>query len=241
MNPDEAIKVFFDKTIPEALNNLKEAQKTLETIAQYCREAKKKDDYDASYQQTEEYTKDALMNVAYHVHTVGTHFTSFLQLQDREIDKISIKLSTLTARLNHHHTEAATQGYKIKEAQRFYTSISRSQKLDDSSLPESSKLPPTFSRHKITLDSLDQMNLLVSFSPDAEAILAPPPSLTPIHAKISKTKKSKKSIKGGRKTESDVFPLPEGIPPPPPPDFDYPPPPPPDEELPPPPPPPYED
>jgi len=194
MDPDDAIKTLYDQTIPTAIGALKESQKTLDQIAQYCRESKKKDDYDGVFQQTQDYTKDALMNVAYHVHTVGTHLTSFLHFQAREMDKLDLKIGTLTARMKGCHDAAGEEGFNTKESARTYTVGNKMSKLDDSSLPEASKFPQPCARQKITIDSLDQMNLLIAYSPD-NTISAPPPSLVPIAAAAMKVKKKKLAAK----------------------------------------------
>eukprot|EP01121_Diplochlamys_sp_Union-15-3_P017923 TRINITY_DN6416_c0_g1_i1.p1 TRINITY_DN6416_c0_g1~~TRINITY_DN6416_c0_g1_i1.p1 ORF type:complete len:246 (+),score=54.47 TRINITY_DN6416_c0_g1_i1:147-884(+) len=241
METDPTLIQLHDETIPNAIKALKESNTTLDQIATYCRDLKKSTDYDAIFTQTQEYTKDALMNVAYHVHTVGTYLTTFLQFQMTELDKLDTVMGNITQRLKYFHDSVGNQSYTARENERQYHRTHRLQKIDESAIPESSNALPQFSRQKISIDSLDQMNLMVAYSPDV-VVPAPPPSQTPL---VMKTKKVNRKIatsgknstprrKGEEIPSSDID-LP---PPPPPPDMELPPPPPPpDMELPPPPPP----
>jgi hypothetical protein len=81
--------------LPGALSELAQSHENIEKIAQYCRNAYTADQSDA-FGKTQTYIRDALSNVAYHVHTVGLHLTNFLQLQVTELDKLDLQIRTLT-------------------------------------------------------------------------------------------------------------------------------------------------
>lgn len=81
-------------TLPEALKNLSDNTKTIEQIATYCRNLTKKKEYDDVYKQTQTYSSQALMNAAYHVHTIATHLTRLLQLQSDELERLDLTIKT---------------------------------------------------------------------------------------------------------------------------------------------------
>jgi hypothetical protein len=60
------------ETIPPALDELAKSQGTVQQIALYCKAAYQEgSDVNAVFEQTKNYTNDALQNVVYHVHNVG--------------------------------------------------------------------------------------------------------------------------------------------------------------------------
>lgn len=85
-----------DEVLPKHLQQLQESSKTMEEIAKYCRESRKKKEYDQVYKQSFDYSRDALTNAAYHVHTVGTQLTRFIILQSEEVDRLAIHVKSLT-------------------------------------------------------------------------------------------------------------------------------------------------
>lgn len=90
------INKLGDETLPTHLNQLRESSATMEKIANHCREARKKKEYDSVYQQTYDYSRDTLTNFAYHVHTVGTQLTRFIIMQTDELEKLSIQVKSMT-------------------------------------------------------------------------------------------------------------------------------------------------
>jgi hypothetical protein len=93
---DEQLSLTINSTIPKALADLNQSHKNIDQIAQYCKNAYATEaDQNAVFQKTQAYIKDALSNVAYHIHTVGLHMTGFLQLQAKEIERLDLQLQTL--------------------------------------------------------------------------------------------------------------------------------------------------
>lgn len=84
-----------DEVLPKHLDQLRESSKTMEEIAKYCRESRKKKEYDQVYKQSFDYSRDALTNAAYHVHTVGTQLTRFIILQTDEVERLAIQVKSL--------------------------------------------------------------------------------------------------------------------------------------------------
>ena len=82
--------------LPEALKQLKNGFEAMEKIARYCHGAQKKKDYQAIYIQSQEYSKDALTNAAYHVNAIGIHLTQFLTLQAERVEQLDIHIKILT-------------------------------------------------------------------------------------------------------------------------------------------------
>lgn len=93
----------INSTIPKALGDLAQSHTNIEQIAAYCRNAYMTEpNQQEVFRKTQAYIRDALSNVAYHIHTVGLHLTNFLQLQANEVDKLDLQLQTLsTVRLFH--------------------------------------------------------------------------------------------------------------------------------------------
>jgi hypothetical protein len=85
-----------DKILPEALKGFADAAKMIDQIATYCRGAQRKKEFDDVYKQTQGYSKDALMNVAYHVYTISTNLTKFLTLQADELSRLSVSIKSST-------------------------------------------------------------------------------------------------------------------------------------------------
>ena len=48
------------------------------------------------FAQTKQYTNDALLNVAYHVHQVSLQLTNYLQVQAAELEKVDLQIKTIT-------------------------------------------------------------------------------------------------------------------------------------------------
>jgi hypothetical protein len=90
----EDIETIRGKTLPDALKSIQESKETLDKIVSYYVDTKSTE-YEKFFQQTQDYTKEAITNVAYHAHTVGTHLTNFLKLQLLELEKLELHLCTL--------------------------------------------------------------------------------------------------------------------------------------------------
>ncbi len=88
---------YVQTTIPKALQDLLESNNNIKQIATYCKSAYlSPGDQAKVYDQTREYTKECILNVAYHVQTIGTHISSLLDLQTNEIDKLDIQIRALS-------------------------------------------------------------------------------------------------------------------------------------------------
>jgi len=74
-------------TIPTALNELAGNKDRIIQIAQYCQGAYKDNERDTVFQQTKDYTTNALQNVALHIHTIAEHVQNFFTLTNRRIRK----------------------------------------------------------------------------------------------------------------------------------------------------------
>ncbi len=89
----EEIEAVSRNDLPAALDGLRENGETMQKISQYCRTPNA--DLDSLLKQTQEYTLNAITNLAYHVHTVGTHLTNFLKLQSSELEKLEVQISAV--------------------------------------------------------------------------------------------------------------------------------------------------
>lgn len=82
--------------LPEALKQLKNGYEAMEKIARYCHGAQKKKEYQQIYMQSQDYSKDALTNAAYHVNAIGIHLTQFLTLQSERVEQLDIHIKILS-------------------------------------------------------------------------------------------------------------------------------------------------
>jgi hypothetical protein len=90
----ENIEVLASKTLPNALKSVQDSKETMDKIVAFCLNQSKAD-YEQLFKQTQEYTKEAITNIAYHTHTVGTHLTNFLKLQLCELENLELQINTL--------------------------------------------------------------------------------------------------------------------------------------------------
>lgn len=94
--PPADMHTFVQTTIPKALSDLLDSNNNIKQIATYCKSAYLSGDQAKVYDQTREYTKECILNVAYHVQTIGTHISTLLDLQTTEIDKLDIQIRALS-------------------------------------------------------------------------------------------------------------------------------------------------
>lgn len=92
----QEIEEFATMRLPEALKQLKNGYEAMEKIARYCHGAQKKKDYQQIYMQSQDYSKDALTNAAYHVNAIGSHLTQFLTLQSDRVEQLDIHIKILS-------------------------------------------------------------------------------------------------------------------------------------------------
>ena len=81
--------------IPPALQELMTIHDNMLQIAKYCKDAYATEDQATVFGQTKQYTNDALLNVAYHVHKVSLHLTQYLELQSRELEQLDVRVHHL--------------------------------------------------------------------------------------------------------------------------------------------------
>lgn len=92
----QEIEDIASMKLPEALKQLKNGFEAMEKIARYCHGAQKKKEYQQIYVQSQDYSKDALTNAAYHVNAIGIHLTQFLTLQAERVEQLDIHIKILT-------------------------------------------------------------------------------------------------------------------------------------------------
>jgi cobalamin biosynthesis Mg chelatase CobN len=115
----EDIETIRGKTLPDALKSIQESKETLDKIVSYYVDTKSTE-YEKFFQQTQDHTKEAITNVAYHAHTVGTHLTNFLKLQLLELEKLELHLCTLADRMRLSHDSAGQLGYRTPASVKKY-------------------------------------------------------------------------------------------------------------------------
>jgi len=217
---EQDLHTLINSTLPKTLNDLMASRKNIDQIAVYCKTAYETDP-GTVFQQTQKYTRDALSNVAYHIHAVGLHLTNFLQLQANEIEKIDLQIQTLTDRMKSAHDNTGASGFRTMESVKKYQSKPKLRKLEGNEIPESSRTLPKYVRQPINLKALDNVGIDLSGNKGTEtfatATSRPPSSLAPPPSLNAPTLTQTHSF-------SDIPPLPRMMAPPPPLDFAPPPP-----------------
>ncbi|KAM9986573.1 hypothetical protein ACTFIY_010980 [Dictyostelium cf. discoideum] len=124
------INVYSQTTIPNAMAELMDNHNKMEQISAYCKSLYANGDAAQAYEQTQGYAKNALLNVAYHIQTVGTHITSLLQLQTNEMEKLNIEIQTLTQRVRMIHDSTGTNVFSNQDAAKPYKSSLKNRKVE---------------------------------------------------------------------------------------------------------------
>jgi hypothetical protein len=243
----EDIEAVSHSDLPAALDGLRENKETMQKISQYCRTPSS--DFEALFKQTQEYTLNAITNLAYHVHTVGTHLTNFLKLQSSELEKLEVQISAVGDRMRVSRDWAAQSAFRTAPKGTLITGV-KSTKIATPSVPT----PLEWARKPITVESISQLawNAVPLGADAAPHVLSPSPQpLSAASSVSSVTSEKRDKKKKGSKTErakhnnnnnnatpdpsprmtsslsgSYVPPPPSDLPPPPPPPTSAPPPPP---------------
>jgi hypothetical protein len=169
------------QTLPKCHEELMQSSRNIEQIAVYCKNAYiTENDKVAIYNQTQAYIKDALANVAYHVHTVGLHLTSYLEEQTNEIDRLDLNLRMLNDRLKANKEAVGISAFRAGDAQRNYHQKSKLRKLDESEINDPSKNLQKIGRIPLNLKALDNVGIDLSGNrgTDQFGVHSPPPSLS---------------------------------------------------------------
>jgi hypothetical protein len=143
-------------TIPNALAELKKSHSNINQIAVYCKSSYANDpDPNSVYIKTQNYIKDALANVAYHIQNVGQQVNNFLLLQSKEIQKIDIQVQSVTDRLKVAHDTTGATAFTAQDSVRTYQKRPKLAKLAETEIPLNSRPQPKFVRTPINLRILD--------------------------------------------------------------------------------------
>lgn len=207
------------ETIPPALDELAKSQGTVQQIALYCKAAYQEGaDVNAVFEQTKNYTNDALQNVVYHVHNVGLQITNFLEVQMKEIEKIDLQVRLLSERMRACHEASGAPDKQLMEAPHPYNQALPSRKLAGHELPWSAQPLQPLPRTIIDLNALDGVG-----NGDSSITSSRSGAPSPRSISSSSSLASPHSGFGGPPPP----PMSSGAPPPPPPDAGFAPPPPP--------------
>eukprot|EP01104_Vermistella_antarctica_P007609 TRINITY_DN1865_c2_g2_i1.p1 TRINITY_DN1865_c2_g2~~TRINITY_DN1865_c2_g2_i1.p1 ORF type:complete len:258 (+),score=41.39 TRINITY_DN1865_c2_g2_i1:55-774(+) len=140
--------------IPPALQELMTSHDNMLQIAKYCKDAYATEDQATVFGQTKQYTNDALLNVAYHVHKVSLHLTQYLELQSRELEQLDVRVHHLNNRLTLSKDVVARNSFQQPEALKAYTTSDKVTKLEgcDAAAPL-----PRYEREAINLSLYDDL------------------------------------------------------------------------------------
>jgi len=143
-------------SIPTALNDLGGSHKNINQIAEYCKSAYAQDpDPNVVFKTTQNYIKDALANVAYHIQNVGQQLNNFLILQTKEINKIDLQIQTITDRLRVAKDSTGASAFRNQDAVRPYQKRAKVAKLEEREIPSNSRPQQKYIRVPINLRILD--------------------------------------------------------------------------------------
>ena len=106
--------------IPTSLQELQASQERNKQISDYCKNAYESEDKNAIYQQTKVYALDSLLNVAYNLIKMGEQVKNYLNLQERELEKLSLQVNMLSSRIDRSHTTRGKACFKTMEEAKAY-------------------------------------------------------------------------------------------------------------------------
>jgi len=150
----------LNSSMPKYLADLAQSSKNIEQIAAYCKGAYTQDSTKGdSFLKTQQYIKDALSNVAYHVHTVGLNLTNFLQAQANEIDKLDLQMQVVSDRLKSSHEAIGNGAFRTAEAKRNYQPKQKIRKIEEQDLPENIRPIAKRERNQFNLKALDGVGI----------------------------------------------------------------------------------
>jgi len=156
----EDLQTCLTTTLPQAMEGLQQSHRNIDQIAQYCKNAyASEQDQNGVFLKTQNYVKDALSNVAYHIHAVSLHITNFLQLQANEIDKISLQIQAVSDRTKSAHDNIGQFAFRSQDSVRAYQRQPKLRKLDESQLPENARPVGRYTRQAINLKALDNVGI----------------------------------------------------------------------------------
>ncbi|GAM25242.1 hypothetical protein SAMD00019534_084170 [Acytostelium subglobosum LB1] len=142
----DIINTYSNTTIPGSLAELMDNHGKLQQISAYCKSAYGGAEAAQIYDQTQNYAKNALLNVAYHIQTIGSHLTTLLQLQANEVDKLEIQIKHLNQRVDMIYETTGVDVFKNESATKAYKSTTK-QRLIES---EDIRAPPKFVRKQVS-------------------------------------------------------------------------------------------
>ncbi|EGG20481.1 component of SCAR regulatory complex [Cavenderia fasciculata] len=145
--PTLDINVYTQQTIPSALAELMDNHSKMQQISAYCKQSYVPGSAEATqiYDQTQSYAKNALLNVAYHIQTIGTHLTTLTQLQLNEVDKLDLQIKYLSQRIDMIHDASGTNVFRGNDSARPYKSTLKDRKVD----ADSTRAPQKFVRKQV--------------------------------------------------------------------------------------------
>jgi hypothetical protein len=150
----------YSAAIAGSLSKLDEAYTNITNISQYCKSAYQQEDKNEIYERTKNYTSDAILNIAYHVHSLAVQFAQSMDLQVGHLDQLAVSLQSLTDRLQLAHDVSgcvpAHQEYTIKD----YVPQEKVVKLEagsDELMPCTAGVEP-FVREPISFDALSSFS-----------------------------------------------------------------------------------
>eukprot|EP00013_Stygamoeba_regulata_P006520 CAMPEP_0177641174 /NCGR_PEP_ID=MMETSP0447-20121125/6929_1 /TAXON_ID=0 /ORGANISM="Stygamoeba regulata, Strain BSH-02190019" /LENGTH=164 /DNA_ID=CAMNT_0019143281 /DNA_START=119 /DNA_END=610 /DNA_ORIENTATION=+ len=105
------------EAVPPTLQELQANQANLLQICQYCKAAYANPGSELQvFEETKNYTHDALVRVAYQVYTTGVHLANFLQVQSNELDRLDLEIRSISSRLNACHAITGTSSFIDRNA-----------------------------------------------------------------------------------------------------------------------------
>jgi len=146
--------------IPGALDGLRKSCTDLQQIAEWCKNAGETEQNSADvFRQTQDYVKNALSNVAFHIHTVATHLTTYLQYQALEVEQMDWHMRVLIDRMRLSHDAAGMNGLRTLDAAAKYKKQEKMRKVPDAPLAQAL---PRYVRRTLDLNVLNNVGMDLS-------------------------------------------------------------------------------
>eukprot|EP01114_Cavostelium_apophysatum_P006565 TRINITY_DN1793_c0_g1_i1.p1 TRINITY_DN1793_c0_g1~~TRINITY_DN1793_c0_g1_i1.p1 ORF type:complete len:292 (-),score=70.94 TRINITY_DN1793_c0_g1_i1:47-892(-) len=157
--------------LPQYYEDLLQSSKNIEQIALYCKAAyETESDKHGVVQKTQNYIKDALSNVAYHIHTMGLTVTNLLQSQANEIERLDLQIQALGDRMKSSKDVVGAVTFRTgPDSTRTSKRQPKIRRLEGPDLPDTARPLSKFTRQPLNLKALDNVGMDLAGNRGTEA------------------------------------------------------------------------
>eukprot|EP01098_Paradermamoeba_levis_P010929 TRINITY_DN4619_c0_g1_i1.p1 TRINITY_DN4619_c0_g1~~TRINITY_DN4619_c0_g1_i1.p1 ORF type:complete len:179 (+),score=50.76 TRINITY_DN4619_c0_g1_i1:91-627(+) len=156
--------VGCNNAISVALGDLIKTNNDITQVSAYCKQGPFKPGNEEAFKETEQFTTNSLLNVAYQIHRVGLHLTNFLEIQSLELEKVDLMIKHLAVRCGSTVDQCAASSFVTADYFKSYQRTQKEIKLDFTQMSESAR-PRKFVRQPLNPDHVLQSRTMLFEAP----------------------------------------------------------------------------